>query len=245
MRLLAVDTSTPTEGVAALDGETARAVIHTTSAQTHARRLMSTVDSALTMAGMTIEDCDGFAVTVGPGSFTGLRIGISAVKGFALATNKPVVGVSTLEALAAGIPGLSGRICPLLDARKGQVYAALYQCGGEGLEVIEPPRVVDPEMWLRRVDGPCLFVGDGVGAYRHLIEERVVSGARFAPPCFHAPNACVVGRIGIREFERGNTVPVDRLTPLYIRKSDAEIKLEKGMVAPPRDGSLGDPEQKG
>lgn len=241
MRILAVDTSTQTEGVAALDGDTVRAVIHTTNTQTHARRLMSTVDATLKMAGMGINDFDGFAVTTGPGSFTGLRIGIGAVKGFALATDKPVVGVSTLEALAGGVPGFRGRVCPVLDARKGQIYTALYECRGEDREVIEPACVADPEQWLSRIDPPCLFVGDGLHAYKGFIEETRGPEPQYAPACFNTLNACVVGQIGRREFERGNTVQVDRLTPLYIRKSDAEIKLEKAMVTVSCKVSLCDP----
>ena len=231
MRLLAVDTSTDTEGVAVLDGETVRAAIHTTNPKTHARRLMATVDATLTLAGMTLKDFDGFAVTTGPGSFTGLRIGISAVKGFALAMAKPVAGVSTLEALARQFPGFSGKICPLLDARKGQIYTALYQSrGGNQWRMVKSACVVDPEAWLDELDLPCLFVGDGLHSYRDLIEERFGGEVQFAPPCFNILNACVVGQIGIQEIGLGNAVEVGRLTPYYIRKSDAEMKLEKATA---------------
>ena len=231
MKLLAVDTSTHTEGVAALDGDTVRAVIHTTGPKTHAKRLMTTVDTVLKLADMTLDDFDGFAVTTGPGSFTGLRIGISAVKGFAVATAKPVAGVSTLEALARQFPGFPGKICPVLDARKGQIYSALYRFGEKGdRRVLKSPCVVDPETWLQAVDPPCLFVGDGLLVYRDLVVEKLGDAAQFAPPCLNSLNACVIGQMGMKEIALGNAVDVNRLSPQYIRKSDAEIKLEKAQV---------------
>ncbi len=228
MKVLAVDTSTHTEGVAALDGDTVRAVIHTTGPKTHAKRLMTTVDTALKLANMSLDDFDGFAVTTGPGSFTGLRIGISAVKGFAVATAKPVAGVSTLEALARQFPGFPGKICPVLDARKGQIYSALYRFGEKGdRQVLESPCVVDPETWLQSINPPCFFVGDGLLVYRDLVVEKLGDAAQFAPPCLNSLNACVIGRMGMRDIALGNAVDVNRLSPQYIRKSDAEIKLEK------------------
>jgi tRNA threonylcarbamoyladenosine biosynthesis protein TsaB len=238
MRLLAVDTSTATGGIAVLDGHTVRAVIHTTSGHTHARRLMATVDAALTLAGMTMDDIDAFAVTTGPGSFTGLRIGIGAVKGFALARSRPVAAVSTLDVLARQFPPFDGKVCPVLDARKGQVYTALYECGdGENWAQIRPPCVIDPAIWLKELEGPCLFVGDGLNTYRPLVEAAFTGTARCAPAHLNTPNACVVGWIAKRDLEAGNGVDVARLSPDYIRKSDAEIKLEKGLVGSTQSGN--------
>lgn len=235
-----MDTSTATGGIAALDGHTVRAVIHTTSGHTHARRLMGAVDATLTLAGMTMSDVDAFAVTTGPGSFTGLRIGIGAVKGFALATGRPVAAVSTLDALACQFPPFEGTVCPLLDARKGQVYTALYACGkGENWEQTRPACVIDPAVWLKRLELPCLFVGDGLHVYRPLIEAVFNGGARLAPANLNTPNACVVGWIGMEDLERGNGVDVAQLSPDYIRKSDAEIKLQKGLVGSAATGMAG------
>jgi tRNA threonylcarbamoyladenosine biosynthesis protein TsaB len=231
MRLLAIDTSTQTGGVAVLEGETTRAAVHTTSPKTHAGRLMAAVDATLKMADTTMDDIDGFAVTTGPGSFTGLRIGIGAVKGFALATGKPVAGVSTLDVLAHQLSVFSGRICPLLDARKGQIYTALYRSTGTGeWKAIEEPCVADPGEWLKRVDPPCLFAGDGLNQYKGLVERTYGMEARFAPAPLNSLHAGVVGWLGMRQIEGGKATDAARISPCYVRKSDAEIKLEKGLL---------------
>ncbi len=228
MIILAFDTSTPTGSVAVLEDDTVLAEVAVTSQQTHAKRLVSAVDSTFGMTGLTISDCDGFAVTTGPGSFTGLRIGMSTVKGFGFATKKPVTGVSTLDALAYQFPSFPHLICPLLDARKGQVYTALYEC----IDHMKWKRViescaVEPGQWLEQIRDLCLFLGDGTSVYGALIREILGDLAYFAPPYLNRVRASVVGCIGMRQILDGQIVDVDRLGPQYIRKSDAEIQLEK------------------
>jgi tRNA threonylcarbamoyladenosine biosynthesis protein TsaB len=231
MNLLAVDTSTPTGGVAVVQNDRVVAAIQVTSKKTHARRVMSAIDTALHMALMDVGQLDGYVVTVGPGSFTGLRIGISAVKGLGFATNKPAAGVSTLEVLAYPFAWFPHLVCPMLDARKEQVYSALYQWGGNGpSEKIAPECVVDPAGWLDTIDGQCLFVGDGAMLYRRLIEDKLGGRAMFAPPCLNTLQVAVVAEIGLKEFEKGNGVDVAHLAPRYIRSSDAEINLEAGRL---------------
>ena len=225
MIILAIDTSTPTGSVAVLDGDTVLAEVAVTSQQTHAKRLMSALDAALGMTDLTIAECDGFAVTTGPGSFTGLRIGLSTVKGLGFATNKPVTGVSTLEALVYQFPSCSHLVCPMLDARKGQVYSALYKCIGhmKWNQMIEDC-AVEPHQWLKQIRDPCLFVGDGTSTYGALIREILSNLAYFAPPYLNRVRASVVGHIGMKRILDGQIADIDRLVPHYIRKSDAEIK---------------------
>jgi tRNA threonylcarbamoyladenosine biosynthesis protein TsaB len=231
MNLLAVDTSTSTGGVAVVENDTVVAAIQVTSKKTHAKRVMAAIDTALHLAVMDVGQLDGYVVTVGPGSFTGLRIGISAVKGLGFATGKPAAGVSTLEVLAYPFAWFPHLVCPMLDARKEQVYSALYRWGGNGQwERIAPECVVDPALWLDAIDRPCLFVGDGAMLYRRLIEDKLGSGAMFVPPCLNTLQVAVVAEIGLREFEKGNSVDAAHLAPRYIRSSDAEINLEKGRL---------------
>ena len=174
VNLLAVDTSTTTGGVAVLKEDTVVAALEVNTARTHARRLMSAIDSVLTMAELDLKACHAFAVTVGPGSFTGLRIGVSAVKGLAFATGMPVTGVSSLKVLASQFPCCPHVICPMLDARKGQVYAALYQWHPDGRwDQLVKACAVDPKDWLSQIASPCLFVGDGSTVYRDLIKETM------------------------------------------------------------------------
>jgi tRNA threonylcarbamoyladenosine biosynthesis protein TsaB len=225
MIILAIDTSTPTGSVAVLKGDTVLAEVAVTSQQTHAKRLVSALDATLGMTDLTIGECEGFAVTTGPGSFTGLRIGVSTVKGLGFATKKPVTGVSTLDALVYQLPSYPHLVCPMLDARKGQVYAALYECIGhmKWKTVIEDC-AIEPQQWLRQIRDVCLFLGDGASAYSALIRETLGDLAYFAPEYLNRVRASVVGYIGMKQILDGQIAAVDRLVPHYIRKSDAEIK---------------------
>ena len=227
MKILGVDTSGRTGSVAVLEGDTVLSELAVTSTQTHAKRLMSVVDVTLEMTGLTIADCDGFAVTTGPGSFTGLRIGISTIKGLGVATRKPVAGVSTLDALAHQFPSFPHLVCPVLDARKGQIYTALYECDGYmKWKGVVKGCAAEPRQWLKQIQRLCLFVGDGAMVYGELIRETLGSLAHFAPPYLNRVRASVVAYIGTRQILNGQTVDVARLVPHYIRKPDAEIKLE-------------------
>jgi tRNA threonylcarbamoyladenosine biosynthesis protein TsaB len=231
VKILAVDTSTRTGSVALLEDDTIVSELQASSSATHAKRLMTAIDLTLGMAGWGVDECDAFAVTIGPGSFTGLRIGISAVKGLGFATGKPVTGVSTLDALAYQFPWFPDFVCPLLDARKGEVYAALYRSGGHGtLEKVSSDCAVRPKTWLGQIQGPCLFVGDGAAVYKDTIEEILGRRACFAPSYLNAPRASVVAVLGLGQIKRGETVDIKDLVPLYVRKSDAEIKLAQGKL---------------
>ena len=235
VNLLAVDTSTRTGGVAVLKEDTVVAALEVTTAKTHAQRLMSAIDSVLRMAELELESCHAFAVTVGPGSFTGLRIGVSAVKGLAFATGKPVTGVSSLDVLASQFPCFPHVICPMLDARKDQVYTALYQWHPDGRwDQMVKPSAVDPKEWLSQITPPCLFVGDGSAVYRALIKDMVGPLAKFVPSYLNTLRPSVVAHLGLEQIKRGDTCDVALLAPNYIRKSDAEIKLETGQLKVPQ-----------
>src|SRR3989442_166155 len=133
MRLLAVETSTLAGGAAVLDGELVVGEYALDVSRPHSERLMGAIDRLLTDAGWTVRDLEGLAVSVGPGSFTGLRIGLSTVKGLALALSIPIVAVPTLDAMAALLPFAALPVCPVLDARKREVYASLYRWDGAGM----------------------------------------------------------------------------------------------------------------
>jgi tRNA threonylcarbamoyladenosine biosynthesis protein TsaB len=231
MRILALDTATRTGSVAVLADDTVVAEVQATSSGTHAKRLMSAVDDTLRMAGIGLDGLDGFAVTTGPGSFTGLRIGISAVKGLSFATGRPVNGVSTLDALAYQFPWYPSLICPFMDARKGQVYTALYQGNDDGQwEKVVSDRVANPRQWLMQIEGPCLFVGDGALLYKDQIKDILGSRARFAAPYLNTLRASVVAHVGLKQIREGREVEVAQLAPYYIRQSEAEVRLRQGQA---------------
>ena len=227
MRVLAVDTSTRSCSVAVSENGSPLAELTTVSNQTHSKRLLDMIHGVVDAAGCAVTELDGFAVTVGPGSFTGLRIGISSVKGLAVAVKKPVAGVSSLEALAHQMAPSSHLLCPLLDARKREVYFAAYRFSGETLlkhhaEVVQPLDEV-----LGAIDQPCVFVGSGAQLHRQSIEDRLDHMACFAPAHQHVLRASTVASLGMQKLTNLSPDAVSTLAPHYIRKSDAELNFGK------------------
>jgi len=222
-RLLLVDTATPTGSVAVSQGEKLLGEIVLSGPANHTDHLLGNIDELLRGVGLAIGDMDGFGVILGPGSFTGLRVGVATVKGLALACGKPVVGVSSLAALAWRLPFAMLPVCPLLDARKGEVYAALFQWDDTRFTTLMPPCVLPPAPWLERLPGEVLFVGDGAQSYRGLIEERMGRRARFAPWTAHACRASNALVPALEALRRGEYLPLERLVPTYIRPSEAEL----------------------
>jgi tRNA threonylcarbamoyladenosine biosynthesis protein TsaB len=239
MRILSVDTATASCSVGVLDAGRLMAEATSEKKQTHSKHLMKMIDTVVQLAGIRMDEVDLFAATIGPGSFTGIRIGISTVQGFAAALSKPVVGVSSLEALAHQAGSCSYLICPLLDARKGEVYAALYQFEKNGLRRIIEEHVSPLEKILYRIDGPCLFVGNGAQAYEKLIGKRLGAHAMFAGPALGKIRAETVGRIAMRNIQNRDHENLNQLIPRYIRRSDAEISsagqktLRRGVIDSP------------
>ncbi|RJP86247.1 MAG: tRNA (adenosine(37)-N6)-threonylcarbamoyltransferase complex dimerization subunit type 1 TsaB [Desulfobacteraceae bacterium] len=227
MRILAVDTASRTCSVAVLEDDSVMAEFTANHRDTHSRFLMQMIDDVLAVSRFTITDMDGFALTTGPGSFTGLRIGLSAVKGLAVGADKPVVGVSSLEALAFPFSYAHQLICPLMDARRHEVYTACYRGGSSSLIVHTPPQVTTPEKAVSDIKEPCIFVGDGAVAYRDRIMDIMGGQAFFADSTHHQIRASVVAAIAMHRFKSGDTDDASAMTPCYIRKSDAE-KMIKG-----------------
>jgi tRNA threonylcarbamoyladenosine biosynthesis protein TsaB len=221
LKILAIDTATATCSVAIGHDNSVVSEILRDRGKTHASMVMNLVDQALSAAGMKTKDIDAYAVTVGPGSFTGLRIGLAAVKGLAFSHNKPIAGIMSLDALAAPIPASTADICAMIDARRGEVYAALYRWDAGRLISRRPPEAVSPETVLAEITGPTIFVGDGAVAYRNLILSRSLEGAVLATTEQHMLRASVVARLGMDRILSGQALDAFRLMPVYLRKSDA------------------------
>jgi len=179
------------------------------------------VDRLLDQASVKLEQVTAFAVDAGPGTFTGLRIGMAAVKGLAAAMGKPAVGVSSLDALASQAEHASGQICCLLDARRGEVYTALYAVQNGEIEKLTDEAVLELQAAVVQVDGPCLFIGSGAVVYRELIADQA-GHAYFAAGDENHIRAASVARLGLRKLAAGNPGSVGALVPNYVRRSDAE-----------------------
>ncbi|OGW36244.1 MAG: tRNA (adenosine(37)-N6)-threonylcarbamoyltransferase complex dimerization subunit type 1 TsaB [Nitrospirae bacterium GWC2_56_14] len=231
MFILGIETSTKTGSVAVISDDAVIAQYSLNIEVTHSERLMSTVDRVLKDIGIAIADMDGFAVAIGPGSFTGLRIGLAAIKGLAFATGKPVAAVPTLKALAWNLPHASHPVCPLLDARKNEVYAALYQYEELRLVQLMPEATIPLAEIADRIPGTVLFTGEASRLYRQSLEKAFADRAFFAPRTACLPSAAAVAEIGLGMLRNGEQIEPDSLTPLYIRRPEAEVAWEKRQAS--------------
>jgi tRNA threonylcarbamoyladenosine biosynthesis protein TsaB len=217
MRVLAVETSSLAGGVALLEDERLVAEYLLDVSITHSERLMAAIDRVLADARWTARELGGLAVAVGPGSFTGLRIAVSTVKGLALALDLPVAAVPTLDAMAAALPWAALPVCPVLDARKGEVYASCYRWDGGAMCREWEYLALSPEALAERLTEPVILAGDGAAAIRSPHARRLSPPRRLPSP------ACV-GVLGLARRRGGDTVTAAALAPLYLRASEAELK---------------------
>lgn len=225
MPILAVETATPQGSVSLVGEEGVILERQSGSTSSHAIWLQPAIRDLLADASFALEDVDGFAVSGGPGSFTGLRIGLSTVKGLSLATGKPVVAVPTLDAMAELVPASRQLICPLLDARKKEVYAALYRPLPGGILRRESDYLaLAPRALAELIDERVLFLGNGLDLYGDLLADLLGEKAVFASKRFRYPRAAAVGRLGLRLLAQGQAGDLDELEPLYVRPSEAERK---------------------
>ncbi len=243
MIVLGLETATNVCGVALISEDRVLAELSVTGRLTHSQRLMPLVEQALAESGVERTAIDGIAVSAGPGSFTGLRIGLATAKGLGFSLERPVLPVPTLDALAFNVWSWPGLICPLLDARKAQVYAALYRGdpeGRAGLRRLGGYWAMDLGSLLDRISafaGPVLFLGDAVGRYGGAIKERLPEKARFAPVSARFPAAASVAQIGSCLLATGHRPDAAQATPIYIRPSEAEAKARRLARAGGRHGS--------
>jgi len=229
MKILSIETSTMLGGVAVIDrriGLIAETRLNVKT--THSERLMTVIEQVLTGSQIGLDDISAFAVAIGPGSFTGLRIGLSTVKGLSYTTGKPVVTVSTLEAFAWNFPFSRHPVCILLDARKGEVYAAVFQWKHGGFERIIDDASLKLDDLLRELKGEIVFAGDGVLLYADKIAGVMKERALIATPEKMVPSPANVAMIGLKKALRGDYINVSEAVPVYIRKSEAEVKWSAG-----------------
>jgi len=230
MKILAIETSTMLGGVAVMDESSLIVESRLNVKSTHSERLMTEIEHCLKQSGLKIADIDVFSVATGPGSFTGLRIGLSAVKGFSYATGKSAVSVPTLEAFAWNFPYSKYPVCLMLDARKKEVYAALFKWENENFIKLISEISINPEEFMYNAlrlapDEKFIFAGEGAIIYKEKIIEVMGEKAIFAPPEKMVPSPANVASLGLKKaLLKEFSEPVS-LAPIYIRKSEAEVKL--------------------
>lgn len=230
MNILAVDTTSNSCGVAVMTKDGVQAHTVRISRETHSRHLLPVIDHVLELAGLLVMGLDGLAVTRGPGSFTGLRIGLATIKGLALANNKPVVGISSLDTLASQFAGSAFLVCPLLDARKREVYTRLYRFVNGHMTPLTDELALSPQAAVADIFEPCLFVGPGAMVYRNVIEETVGENAFFAPDFQNVIRPEAVAFLGKQRLCKKKGDDPDTLTPVYIRQPDAVLNIKSSAL---------------
>ena len=222
MRILAVDTATEVCGIGlSADGQSRLELVFSRG-MTHTKVLMEGIHTILSLAKWEPTELDALAVTRGPGSFTGLRIGISTMKGIARSLDKPLVGVSSLEVLARQAPQGQPLVCPMIDARRKEVYWSLYRQSEDGLMQTHPEQAGSAIDALDQVDGRCLFIGNGAVLYAPVINRQRQDAVFMGETELNAPRPSIVAVLARELMAKGLCEDIALFKPVYLRKSDAE-----------------------
>lgn len=237
MRVLAIDSSGLTATVAVVEDTQTVAEYTINYKKTHSQTLLPMIDEVVKMTELDLGTIDAIAVAGGPGSFTGLRIGSATAKGLGLALNKPLIHVPTVDGLAYNVYGCEDIICPIMDARRNQVYTGIYTFSKkartkEGSNLVEPVfQVIKMQMAvsieelaerLNRYRRPVVFLGDGVPVYENILAEKLTVPYSFAPAYMNRQRAAVVGTLGIQYYKAGKFETAEEHRPDYLRVSQAE-----------------------
>lgn len=237
MKLLALDSSGMVASVAVLEDDVVLAEYSVNYKKTHSQTLLPMLDTVAQMIELDLSTVDAIALAAGPGSFTGLRIGSATAKGLGQALDKPLISVPTVDALACNIYNTNKLICPIMDARRNQVYTGIYSWQDDELEVIREQDaigIVELIDILNTFEQEVIFLGDGVPVYRKIIEEKMEYPVCFAPASCNRQRAAAVGVLAQKYYKEGKVEAAAMHKPEYLRQSQAEReraeKQQKGAV---------------
>lgn len=230
MKILGIDSSGLVAGIAVLEDDVMLAEYNVNYKKTHSQTLLPMLDEVKKMIELDLDTVDAIAVAAGPGSFTGLRIGSATAKGLGLALDKPLVEVPTLEGLAYNYCGTDSLVCPLIDARRNQVYTGIYEFEGQKLKIVEPQCAVDISAIIEKINTlgekfpgrEIIFLGDGVPVYQEKLQSNVKIPFVFATPGSNRQRAGSVAALGAVYFAQGKWVNARDHSPEYLRQSQAE-----------------------
>jgi len=225
MRVLALDTATEIGAIALVEEDTLLAQTQLRVEKTHSQNLWRTIRFLLAETGWGLEQIDLWAVSTGPGNFTGVRIGLATVKGLAWVTQKPVIGVSTLEVLAYSVTPTPYLICPILDARRQEVYFAFYRYTPEGsVLMVRGPGHLRPLALVQEIQEPAVFVGNGVQRYQEIFRDHLGPRALVPEVWSHPLSGFTLAAIAQKRFRQGEGRSAREVSPLYLRPVEAEWK---------------------
>lgn len=225
MRILALDSSGLVASAALLEEDNLIAEYTVNYKKTHSQTLLPMLDEIVKMTETDLNTIDAIAVAKGPGSFTGLRIGAATVKGLGLALDKPVIGVPTVEGLAMNLYGVEKLVCPLMDARRNQVYTGIYRFHGEQMEIVKDQVAIGVEeliQALNLIGKEVIFLGDGVPVYKEMLDAGMEVPYSFAPAHMNKQRAAAVGVRAMEYLRLGLFDSADVFEPEYLRMSQAE-----------------------
>ncbi|MCQ2509745.1 MAG: tRNA (adenosine(37)-N6)-threonylcarbamoyltransferase complex dimerization subunit type 1 TsaB [Lachnospiraceae bacterium] len=225
MKVLAIDSSGLVATVAVWEDDVLLAEYTINYKKTHSQTLLPMLDEVKKMIDLDLATLDAIAVSKGPGSFTGLRIGSATAKGLGLALKKPIIPVPTVDMLAYNLTYAPGYICPIMDARRSQVYTGIYTFEGKELKTVQeqiPLAVTELAERLNQLDGPVIFLGDGVPVYEKMLSELLTIPYSFAPAHMNRQRAGSLAALAAVLYEKGETVTAMDFEPDYLRVSQAE-----------------------
>jgi len=226
MKILAYDTSNKFLSVAVLDEEELLSNFHKDIGIKHSSMLMPTIDKTLKRAHLELKNIDAIALNIGPGSFTGLRIGVAVAKALSLATNIPVIGVPSLDVIAHNYTNQEGYISIVLDARKSKVYSAIYESASGEISRISEYLLVDVDSLIEKLKGPTLFFGDGLSLYGEYMAKHCPL-VKFSKDTNWYPRAEIIGKLGLEKIKKGYREDIDKLVPMYLHPKECNISSKR------------------
>lgn len=225
MKILGLDSSGIVASVAIVEEDNLIAEYTVNYKKTHSQTLLPMLDEIVKMTELDLESVDAIAVAAGPGSFTGLRIGSATAKGLGLALKKPLVAVPTVDALAYNLYDAQGLVCPVMDARRKQVYTGIYKFENHQLVTVKEQWAAPMEELIEELNErgeTVIFLGDGVPVFREMIQEKLKVPYSFAPAHLNKQRAAAVAALGMIHYKEGRTETAEEHTPEYLRLSQAE-----------------------
>jgi len=227
MYLLGIETATTTGSLALMSDDKLISEYTLNVRTTHNTRLMPVLDQMLRDSSIDKSQLNGIAVSIGPGSFTGLRIGLATAKGLAMGLDIPLIGVPTLDALARNVTYSRYQICPILDARKKEIYVSIFSYENDEIIRKLPYMVMPPDNLVEYIMEKTVFIGDGLNVYRQIIDDNLEHFALFAPNTHNLPRAAMIAEMGLQKLKAGECMDLASAEPIYIRPSDAEMSVRQ------------------
>jgi tRNA threonylcarbamoyladenosine biosynthesis protein TsaB len=228
MKILGIDTATPYLALGIVEDNKVLSEIRFNAKQTHAQLLVPNIDKILKKAELGLQDLDGIAISIGPGSFTGLRIGLATAKGLCFASGKPLIAVPTLDALVYFNISATYPLVPLLDAKKNEVYAAVYDAKKDVPEKISDCWVLPLEKLVAKIPEEVIFLGPELEVFRERLKEFYKGKPHFLKGEKNLPSGAAVAFLGLKKLKGSGFEDLEKLEPMYLRKSEAELKFKYG-----------------